>query len=72
MTTTIRIVASLVIALSAFSPLFAQDTGIPDTIYYGDQGKVYGYPFTGQWLNTGTMSEYEEAIKRWKGFKAEI
>ncbi len=23
---------------------FAQDTGIPDTLYYGDHGQAYGYP----------------------------
>ncbi len=32
-------------------------------------GKVYGYPFTGQWFNTGTLEEYEKAIKGWKGFQ---
>jgi NDP-sugar pyrophosphorylase family protein len=32
------------------------------------QGKIFGYPFTGQWLNTGTLDEYEIAIKEWKGF----
>ncbi|RLE42025.1 nucleotidyltransferase family protein [Candidatus Woesearchaeota archaeon] len=31
-------------------------------------GKVYGYPFTGQWFNTGTLEEYERAIKNWQGF----
>jgi mannose-1-phosphate guanylyltransferase len=35
------------------------------------QGKVYGYPFTGQWLNTGTLDEYEKAISDWQGFKSE-
>lgn len=23
---------------------FAQDTGVPDTVYFGDSGKAYGYP----------------------------
>ena len=30
------------------------------------EGKLYGYPFSGQWLNTGTMEFYEKAIKEWK------
>ena len=30
------------------------------------EGKLYGYPFSGQWLNTGTMELYEKAIKEWK------
>ncbi len=30
------------------------------------EGKLFGYPFSGQWLNTGTMGLYEDAIKRWK------
>ena len=35
-----------------------------------EAGKVFGYPFTGQWLNTGTLDEYEHAIKGWKGFES--
>lgn len=30
------------------------------------EGKLYGYPFTGQWYNTGTLDFYENAIKNWK------
>ena len=30
------------------------------------QGKLYGYPFSGQWFNTGTLEHYENAIKEWK------
>lgn len=30
------------------------------------EGKLYGYPFSGQWLNTGTLELYEKAIKEWK------
>jgi NDP-sugar pyrophosphorylase family protein len=30
------------------------------------EGKLYGYPFTGQWLNTGTLELYEKAIKNWR------
>lgn len=28
-------------------------------------GKLYGYPFQGQWLDTGTHEAYEKAIKEW-------
>ena len=31
-----------------------------------EEGKLYGYPFSGQWLNTGTLELYEKAIKEWK------
>lgn len=30
------------------------------------EGRLFGYPFSGQWYNTGTMELYEEAIKKWK------
>ena len=30
------------------------------------EGKLYGYPFGGQWYNTGTLDLYEQAIKEWK------
>ncbi len=30
------------------------------------EGKVYGYPFSGQWQNTGNLELYEKAIKEWK------
>ena len=29
-------------------------------------GKLFGYPFSGQWFNTGTLELYEKAIKGWK------
>ncbi len=31
------------------------------------EGKLYGYPFDGQWFDTGTPEAYERAIKNWKG-----
>lgn len=31
------------------------------------QKKLYGYPFSGQWFDTGTLERYEKAIKEWKG-----
>ena len=30
------------------------------------QGKLYGYPFEGQWFDTGTHEAYERAIKEWQ------
>ncbi|MFC2154109.1 NDP-sugar synthase, partial [Candidatus Altiarchaeota archaeon] len=30
------------------------------------EGKLYGYPFDGMWLDTGTPDAYEKAIKTWK------
>lgn len=32
-----------------------------------EEGKLYGYPFNGQWFDTGTHEAYEKAIKGWKG-----
>ncbi len=29
------------------------------------EGKLYGYPFSGQWFDTGTHEAYEKAIKEW-------
>jgi NDP-sugar pyrophosphorylase family protein len=33
------------------------------------EGKLYGYPFSGQWFDTGTLERYEKALKEWKGIK---
>ncbi|MFH1722565.1 MAG: sugar phosphate nucleotidyltransferase [Candidatus Altiarchaeota archaeon] len=30
------------------------------------EGKLFGYPFEGQWFDTGTPQAYERAIKKWK------
>lgn len=30
-------------------------------------GKLFGYPFAGQWFDTGTMERYETVLKEWKG-----
>jgi len=32
-----------------------------------EKGKLFGYPFSGQWFDTGNMDRYEKAIKEWKG-----
>ena len=29
-------------------------------------GKLFGYPFAGQWFDTGNMERYEKAIKEWR------
>jgi NDP-sugar pyrophosphorylase family protein len=34
-----------------------------------EMGKLIGYPFSGQWFDTGNMKRYERAIKEWKGVK---
>lgn len=34
-------------------------------------GKLFGYPFSGQWFDTGTMERYETVIKEWKGIDSE-
>ncbi|MFA7243967.1 MAG: sugar phosphate nucleotidyltransferase [Patescibacteria group bacterium] len=31
-----------------------------------EEGKLFGYPFFSQWLDTGTYESYEKAIKEWK------
>ncbi|MEM5871969.1 MAG: sugar phosphate nucleotidyltransferase [Candidatus Aenigmatarchaeota archaeon] len=35
------------------------------------RGRLYGYPFSGQWFDTGTLERYEKALKEWKGVKFE-
>ncbi|MEM4267525.1 MAG: nucleotidyltransferase family protein [Candidatus Woesearchaeota archaeon] len=30
------------------------------------EGKLFGFPFDGQWFDTGTMERYQEAIEKWK------
>jgi mannose-1-phosphate guanylyltransferase len=32
------------------------------------EGQLYGYPFSGQWFDTGTMERLQQAAKDWKGF----
>jgi len=33
------------------------------------EGKLAGFPFSGQWFDTGTMERYEKALKEWKGIE---
>ena len=30
------------------------------------EGKLFGYPFSGQWFDTGNIDRYEKALKEWK------
>lgn len=30
-------------------------------------GRLMGFPFSGQWFDTGTIERYERALKEWKG-----
>ena len=30
------------------------------------EGRLFGFPFSGQWFDTGNMERYERAIKEWK------
>jgi len=34
-------------------------------------GRLYGFPFSGQWFDTGTMERYERALKGWRGVRRE-
>jgi len=34
-------------------------------------GRLYGFHFSGQWFDTGTLERYEKALKGWKGVKSE-
>ena len=33
------------------------------------EGRLFGYPFSGQWFDTGNIQRYEKAIKEWKDIK---
>jgi mannose-1-phosphate guanylyltransferase len=32
------------------------------------EGQLYGYPFSGQWFDTGTIEKLQFAAKQWRGF----
>ena len=34
-------------------------------------GGLFGYPFSGQWFDSGNMERYEKALNEWKGIKKE-
>ncbi|MCD6590342.1 MAG: nucleotidyltransferase family protein, partial [Candidatus Aenigmarchaeota archaeon] len=36
-----------------------------------EQGKLYGFPFSGQWFDTGNFERYEKALKEWKDIRIE-
>jgi NDP-sugar pyrophosphorylase family protein len=33
------------------------------------KGRLFGYPFSGQWFDTGNIKRYERAIKEWKDLR---
>ena len=33
------------------------------------EGRLFGYPFSGQWFDTGNIERYDRAIKEWKDIK---
>ena len=36
-----------------------------------EQGRLFGFPFSGQWFDTGNLERYERALKNWKDIKPE-
>jgi NDP-sugar pyrophosphorylase family protein len=32
-------------------------------------GKLFGFPFSGQWFDCGNMERYERALKEWRGIR---
>jgi len=32
-----------------------------------EEGRLFGFPFNGQWFDTGSMERWENAMKNWKG-----
>ncbi len=34
-----------------------------------NEGKLYGFPFAGQWFDTGTLEAYERVLSQWKGIE---
>jgi len=36
-----------------------------------EQGRLFGFPFSGQWFDTGNLERYERALKKWKDIKPE-
>jgi len=36
-----------------------------------EQGKLFGFPFSGQWFDTGNLERYERALKNWKDIEPE-
>ena len=34
-------------------------------------GRLFGFPFSGQWFDTGNFERYEQALKEWKGIRPE-
>ncbi|NIO21361.1 MAG: NTP transferase domain-containing protein [Candidatus Aenigmarchaeota archaeon] len=36
-----------------------------------EQGRLFGFPFSGQWFDTGNLQRYERALKEWRDIKPE-
>jgi len=36
-----------------------------------EQGRLFGFPFSGQWFDTGNLERYERALKNWKDIRPE-
>jgi mannose-1-phosphate guanylyltransferase len=34
-------------------------------------GRLFGFPFSGQWFDTGNLERYERALKEWRGIKTD-
>ncbi len=50
-------------------PLGNDPTSIERDVFpkIAQEQKLFGYPFSGQWFDTGTLERYEKALKEWKG-----
>jgi NDP-sugar pyrophosphorylase family protein len=51
-------------------------TTVEDPSAYGvarldAQGRLFGFPFSGQWFDTGNLERYERALKNWKDIRPE-
>mgnify|MGYP001561771924 CR=1 FL=1 len=51
-----------------FSALTPKDGKLEADVFprLAKEGKLAGFPFAGQWFDTGTMERYEKAIQEWK------
>jgi mannose-1-phosphate guanylyltransferase len=36
------------------------------------KGGLFGYPFSGQWMDTGNLERWERALKEWKGISEDL
>lgn len=54
-----------------FVPIGNEEVSIERAVFpkIAKEDKLYGYPFSGQWFDTGTLERYELALKQWKGLQ---